>query len=102
MDNVELIAARGREICEKNGYRDYTLFENGRDACIAKIGFNHAILSDLGEYGYAGRWCYATYLDALIGLHEWDGEGEPYGWHRDPVTGRRRPDGDASKETRDE
>jgi hypothetical protein len=32
---------------------------------------------------------------------EWtaDGaEGEPAGWHRNPPTGRRRPEGDAARE----
>ena len=32
------------------------------------------------------------------GLIKWSGDGEPDGWMRNPLTGRRRPGGDASKE----
>lgn len=35
---------------------------------------------------------------AVAALIEWDGTGEPEGWIRHPMTGRRRPGGDASKE----
>jgi hypothetical protein len=34
----------------------------------------------------------------VTALIEWDGEGEPSGWFRNPQTGRRRPDGDPEKE----
>jgi len=29
---------------------------------------------------------------------QWDGEGEPDGWHRHPHSGRRRSNGDAALE----
>ena len=35
---------------------------------------------------------------AVATLETWDGVGEPTGWMRHPTTGRRRPDGDPSKE----
>lgn len=45
-------------------------------------------------------WCYENYIDALLAMHQWDflGTDEPSGWMRNPFDGRRRPDGDASKE----
>lgn len=55
------------------------------------IGWNDGV--------YLATWNYeATATDAgwraALG---WDGEGEPEGWYRGPG-GRRRPDGDPSKE----
>lgn len=54
-----------------------------------------------GAPGFDDGWCYqAPQQDAAwkaaIG---WDGEDEPEGWYRHPDTGRRRPDGDAQRET---
>lgn len=94
-------AETGPDICAANGYTDYLVFPNGQDACITKLTFTYAILAGIERWGYDRRWCYETYTDALRGLVEWsmrNGEGEPTGWHRDPTTGRRRPDGDPSKE----
>lgn len=48
--------------------------------------------------GYEDRWCYATRELAEKGIREWDGNGEPSGWHRNPRTGRRRTNGDPKTE----
>ena len=40
--------------------------------------------------GYDDRWCYHSSFDAILAGTEWDGTGEPYGWHRHPSSGRRR------------
>lgn len=103
LPNSELQAfdsVRAHAICDANGYTDYRSFIGGRDACIARIGFNYAILADITDCGYGDRWCFATYALARAALDAWDGldETEPQGWHRHPDTGRRRPDGDASRE----
>lgn len=53
------------------------------------------------EEGYNDRYCYQTdvlAINALRELSERNWIGEPEGWHRHPKTGRRRPDGDASRE----
>jgi hypothetical protein len=52
---------------------------------------------------YADRWCYHSFEDAERAIQGWEDpdawpESEPQGWHRHPRTGRRRPDGDPSKE----
>lgn len=47
---------------------------------------------------YEDQWCYATRDKAMQALKSWSGEGDPDGWHRHPRTGRRRPDGDPTKE----
>jgi hypothetical protein len=35
---------------------------------------------------------------AVNAARRWDGEGEPEGWVRHPVSGRRRPGGDPGQE----
>lgn len=100
-DRERLTEQRGREIAERDGYRNYVMFPSGHDAAICNYIYTHAIVSELTEWGFGGRWCYHSYYEALLALTEWTergGEGEPEGWHREPITGRRRPDGDASKE----
>lgn len=53
-----------------------------------------------GDGFYTDTWIYdceqaeAGWRAAL----GWDGQGEPDGWFRHPQSGRRRPDGDPSKE----
>ena len=44
------------------------------------------------------RYCYQTKEGVLQALAEWDGVGDPAGWHRSPETGRRRPDGNPTQE----
>lgn len=48
--------------------------------------------------GYDDRWCYRTLSLALAAATVWDGTGEPQGWHRHPDSGRRRPDGDPTRQ----
>jgi hypothetical protein len=51
--------------------------------------------------GHSRRYCYRTFELAADALTEWaklDFAGEPDKWHRDPYTGRRRTDGDSTKE----
>ncbi|MEW1959789.1 hypothetical protein [Kineococcus sp. NPDC059986] len=49
---------------------------------------------------YTDRWCYHDVYAAVRAAEAWDPaqEDEPTGWHRHPLSGRRRPDGDPSKE----
>lgn len=78
--------------CTANIYSHAKLFDDGRYACVAPFLFTHAIL--LGRVGeqnsYDDRWCYATFEKAVAAIDSWDGAGEPEGWHRHPMTGRRR------------
>jgi hypothetical protein len=79
------------------GYLDPRDIEEGRYVCIMPLMFTHAII--VGRIGqmsvYDDRWCYSSYDKAKAALDAWDGKGEPEGWHRHPMTGRRREfDGD--------
>jgi hypothetical protein len=101
LERMRLTAERGQQICERNEYENYTRGNDGRDACLARMGFNVAIFADLTEWGYGERWCYSSLTRAYHALIEWKErglEGEPEGWHRHPDTGRRRPDGDKARE----
>lgn len=48
---------------------------------------------------YEDRWCFETLELAYRAFDGWDGvTGEPFGWHRHPMTGRHRIDGDPARE----
>lgn len=71
-----------------------------RWAAVWPMLYTHAILvGRIGDrFGYDDRWCYSDLSKAVAALDAWDGAGEPQGWHRHPVSGRRRADGDAEME----
>ncbi len=81
-------------LCVGNGYlRPKPLVERlGWYACIAPLAFTHAIIC--GRFGqddaYEDRWCYHGRDAAMAALDAWNGAGEPTGWHRHPMSGRRR------------
>lgn len=84
-------------------YPHVVLTGDGRYAAIYPLMFTHAIIvGKVGDRtGYDDRWCYEQDGSALAALVRWHldrFEGEPDGWHRNPKTGRRRPDGDQSQE----
>lgn len=75
-------------------------FDDGFYAGVKRLLFHYTmIVGQIGDQcGYEKRYCYQTREGALKALTDWDGTGEPVGWHRSPETGRRRPDGDPTKE----
>ena len=99
-DHERLAEVEGLATCIANGYSHYKRFPNGRDAAVTRLLFTYAILADLTRWGYGDRWCFETEAKAVAALDAWNGEEgtEPQGWHRHPPSGRRRDDGDASKE----
>jgi len=77
------------------------LFPDGREATVVKMMFTARLTIGLpGEMYYDDGWCYETVADATVAMFAWDPEKneEPAGWHRHPTSGRRRPDGDPTKE----
>jgi hypothetical protein len=88
---IALIVERGEGL-----YHDVAPKGDAGICGIARFLFTHAILADMEPLGYARRWCYHDYAAAKAALDAWDGAAgtEPQGWHKDPMTGRRRaPDG---------
>jgi hypothetical protein len=92
------------QLCFDNNYIDFVEFPEGaayENAAIHKFMYTWGILAGLNSCGYENRWCYSTEEDAHRALMDWrlrGGEEEPDGWHRELAHGRRRPDGDASRE----
>lgn len=76
------------------GNSDPRVISGDRYACIMPFMFTTAIL--VGRLGdavtYDNRWCYKSYADAKAALDAWDPDtdNEPDGWHRHPMTSRRR------------
>lgn len=68
--------------------------ERSRYAAIKPLLFHWTLITGaVGDpYGYDDRWCYPDREVAHRALAEWDGAGEPRGWHRHPNSNRRRPD----------
>lgn len=73
-------------------------------AALYRLLYHWTIRRGTIEYvhGFDDGWCYTADGNAALNyLLEWQSrnfEGEPAGWQRHPRTGRRRVDGDASKE----
>lgn len=82
---------------------DIRIFEDGTYAVIKALMFHYTIIyGALGDvYGYDNRWCYGDRLapvQAALAAWDYPEQKEPEGWQRHPDTGRRRPNGDPSKE----
>lgn len=67
---------------------------------VAPMTFGRGRLVIGDRYGVDDAWCYETIALALAAFVTWDPDlaEEPKGWIRHPTTGRRRPDGDATRE----
>ena len=91
------------QTCEANAYFCPVIMPRHQYAAIHRFIFTWGIIvGDLfDDCGYSGRWCFDTFPAAAVALAAWRDSGfigEPSGWHRHPDTGRRRPEGDASRE----
>lgn len=79
---------------DDNGYTDIQLVSPEIWVGIYKFVFTHGIIVGRmhDRTGYFDRWCYHTYELAKTALDEWSADGwkgEPKGWHRHPLSGRR-------------
>lgn len=79
-------------LIEECKYKDVKFINDSEWVAIAPYIFTHGILKgNINDFvGYSNRWCYHTYEAAKKAIDEWSGEGEPDGWHKNPMTGRRR------------
>lgn len=79
-----------------------TVKDIGDGLCVSshRLLFHWTVrVSEIGNRDtYLDRWCFANQELAEAAVREWVYGIEPKGWHRHPATGRRRPDGDPSKE----
>jgi hypothetical protein len=82
-------------------YESETKLADGRSVWLQRKMFTWAIVIGPTDADcYDDHWCFETRDRAVKALAEWNPmiNPEPDGWIRNPRTGRRRPDGDASKE----
>lgn len=85
-----------QQILSGNNYTHAKELPDGRVAAIMHLLYTRAIVTlhpDTWRTCYEDRWCYSDLAKAAQALAEWDGTGEPQGWHKHPDTGRRREDG---------
>jgi hypothetical protein len=80
---------------DSGGYKNIRMLPDGRWVASFRFAFTWAIITGtMGERNtYDDRWCYHDETVMLAALEAWDGTGEPEGWHRHPMTGRRRENG---------
>lgn len=72
---------------------------DGRVIGVRRLMYTWSLMIDIDWAGYATRYCYERFDQAVLGFLDWDGKGDPPGgWHRNPDTGRRRPNGDPAQE----
>lgn len=74
--------------------------DDGRVIVVYQMFYNARIcIGPANEPTYDDAWCYPDQATALKAAAEWDGEGDPpVGWIKQVGTGRRRVDGDPSRE----
>lgn len=85
------------------GYVAWRYLDDGEVMGIMPMTFGKGrVCSGLSTSGYEDCWCFPSIEDALIGMNGYNPEtdDEPTGWHRHPMSGRRREDCDPTKEQR--
>lgn len=78
-----------QEQLQAMGYVAFKNMPDGSQAALIPLLYTVALVHGLTPHGYEDRWCYSSMEKALKAMEQWDGEGEPTGWHRHPSTGRR-------------
>ena len=79
----------------------YRVLPDGRECGVVPQLFNCKLfIGPIGALTMDDAWEYESPVTALSAFAAWDPatEPEPTGWTRHPATGRRRPDGDATRE----
>lgn len=71
-------------------YPDFRQLPDGRFIGVMRLLFHWTMHVDIHPVGYEDRYCFETYELAKAAFDDWDGTGDPEGWHRHPMTGRRR------------
>lgn len=83
------------------GYIAWRQLDDGSWLGVAPMTFGKGrVCVDLDPFGYADGYCYTSQVEAINAMQAFDPvrDEEPDGWFRHPQSGRRRPDGDKSKE----
>ena len=89
-----------QQILADSGCLNPVKMPDGRIACVMPLLYTAAIIilqESEAEHFYDDRWCYTSIeaaKQALAVWHQTPGAIEPEGWHRHPLSGRRRKLGD--------
>lgn len=74
---------------------------DGRSIWVQERIYNSiVIIGKTAALDYDSHWCFDTLPQALIAAESWNPatQPEPEGWFRHAMSGRRRPNGDPTKE----
>lgn len=61
------------------GYNNVRLLPTGQLAGLHSFMFTVGVVVGLSQLGYKVRYCYASAVEALAALNEWNGSGDPPG-----------------------
>ena len=83
------------------------IWSNGTIACVEEMIYTRRIVIAYPETPFGcwnDVWCFDKAKDIINALREWDYPTvpEPDGWHRHPMSNRRRIDGDLDREYKNE
>ena len=85
---------------ERLGYAFPRQLEDGRWIALLGMVYTRSLVVGINDDGYKERYCYGTTDEAVIGLVNWDGKGDPQGhWVKHKPSERLGPGaktGDAS------
>ena len=67
------------EYLKAQGYSHVRQMKNGKWIALHNNIYTIGLCVDLGEFGYAYRYCYASLPDVMDAFNEYEGEGDPRG-----------------------
>lgn len=99
---AENVDADPKELAHYEGAIGWKNLDDGRVIVAYNMIYNMRIcVGPQMGFGYDRGWCYPKHSVGIViaALHAWDGNNDPPdGWMKEVGTGRRRPDGDPSRE----
>ena len=66
-------------VLKENGYTGLIKLKNRGICGLSKLLYTTGIVYGLDPFGYSGRYCYSSFIEAATALAEWDGNGDPPG-----------------------
>ena len=66
-------------ILKENGYVGLIKLKNKGICGLSRLLYTTGIVYGLDPFGYEGRYCYNSFVEAALALAKWDGEDDPSG-----------------------
>lgn len=86
------------EDAQRRWYLHKRVLPNGHTLYLEPMLPGHLSLCLAPDDWNLERWCFHDHDAAWRAVLGWNGKGDPEGWYRHPMTGRRRPDGTPESE----